>query len=111
MRKKLYVISTLSVWWIKLGIYPELIEPGRPEQNGIHERMHRTLKAEATVPPSSSMRAQQRRFEAFRHEFNGERPHEALAMRYPAEVYRPSAGRCRPASSPTSTRFISRCGG
>jgi transposase InsO family protein len=84
-------LSTLSVWWIKLGIYPELIEPGCPQQNGIHERMHRTLKAEATVPPSSSMRAQQRRFDSFRAEFNGERPHEALEMKYPAEVYRPSA--------------------
>jgi len=83
-------LSQLSVWFIKLGIYPELIEPGEPQQNGIHERMHRTLKEEATVPPGSSMRAQQRKFDAFRLEFNTERPHEALEMKMPAEVYRSS---------------------
>ena len=83
-------LSQLSVWFIKLGIYPELIEPGQPQQNGIHERMHRTLKAEATVPPASNLRAQQRRFDAFRLEFNTERPHEALGMKMPAEVYEPS---------------------
>lgn len=83
-------LSALSVWLIKLGIYPELIQPGRPNQNGIHERMHRTLKREATIPPASSLPAQQRRFDAFRHEFNHDRPHEALHMRRPAQLYRPS---------------------
>jgi transposase InsO family protein len=62
-------LSQLSVWFIKLGIYPELIEPGKPQQNGVHERMHRTLKQEATIPPASSLRAQQRKFDRFREEF------------------------------------------
>ena len=66
----LHRLSTLSVWWIKLGIRPELIEPASPQQNGRHERMHRTLKAEATRPPAASLRAQQRRFNTFRTEFN-----------------------------------------
>ncbi len=83
-------LSALSVWFIKLGIYPELIQPGKPQQNGIHERMHRTLKREATIPPASTLPAQQRRFDAFRQEFNELRPHEALAMQRPAQLYRPS---------------------
>jgi transposase InsO family protein len=83
-------LSQLSVWFIKLGIYPELIEPGKPHQNGVHERMHRTLKQEATIPPANSLLAQQRKLDRFRAEFNRERPHEALAMKRPAEVYRPS---------------------
>jgi hypothetical protein len=84
-------LSQLSVWFIKLGIYPELIEPGEPQQNGIHERMHRTLKQEATIPPASSMPAQQRKFDRFREEFNLVRPHEALGMKRPGEVYQPSS--------------------
>lgn len=83
-------LSPLSVWWIRLGILPELIEPSHPEQNGRHERMHRTLKAEATRPPKASCRAQQRCFDRFRTEFNDERPHEALGQRPPASVYTPS---------------------
>ena len=83
-------LSQLSVWFIKLGIYPELIEPGKPQQNGVHERMHRTLKQEATIPPGSSLRGQQRKFDRFREEFNGERPHEALEMKRPGEIYQPS---------------------
>jgi transposase InsO family protein len=83
-------LSALSVWFIKLGIYPELIEPGRPQQNAVHERMHRTLKREATIPPASSLPAQQRKFDAFRQEFNQLRPHESLAMKRPAQLYRPS---------------------
>ena len=78
-------------WFIKLGIYPELIEPGEPQQNGVHERMHRTLKQEATIPPAGSLRAQQRKFDDFRQEFNQERPREALGMKRPGEVYQPSA--------------------
>jgi putative transposase len=83
-------LSQLSVWWLKLGILPELIEPGKPQQNGRHERMHRTLKAEATKPPGGSMSAQQRRFNEFRLEFNELRPHEALDMSTPAHVHQPS---------------------
>jgi transposase InsO family protein len=83
-------LSRLSVWFIKLGIYPELIEPGKPQQNGVHERMHRTLKQEATIPPSSNLPAQQRRFDRFRVEFNTVRPHEAIDMNRPAEIYRSS---------------------
>lgn len=66
---------------------PELIEPGKPQQNGRHERMHRTLKAETTRPPSNSRIAQQRRFDRFREDFNTERPHEALEMQTPAWLY------------------------
>lgn len=84
-------LSQLSVWFIKLGIYPELIEPGKPQQNGVHERMHRTLKQEATIPPASSMRAQQRKFDGFREEFNQIRPHEAIGMKRPAEIYQSSS--------------------
>jgi len=80
-------LSPLSVWWIRLGIRPELIEPGHPEQNGRHERMHKTLKAEATRPPRADRRTQQRRFDTFRTEFNEERPHEALAQATPASCY------------------------
>jgi len=83
-------LSELSVWWIRLGIYPELIEPAHPEQNGRHERMHKTLKAETTRPPRANLSAQQARFNAFRHEYNEERPHEALDQETPASVYRAS---------------------
>lgn len=83
-------LSQLSVWWIRLGIYPELIEPAHPEQNGRHERMHRTLKAETARPPAPNARQQQRRFDAFRREYNEERPHEALQDETPASVYAPS---------------------
>lgn len=86
-------LSMLSVWLIRLGIYPELIEPGKPQQNGIHERMHRTLKHDATIPPSRSMAAQQKRFEAFLRDFNFDRGHEALGMLRPAELYSPSPRR------------------
>jgi len=88
-------LSPLSVWWIRLGILPELIAPASPQQNGRHERMHRTLKAEATRPPSGNLQAQQTRFNRFRQEYNEERPHEALDQETPASVYRPS-GRALP---------------
>ncbi len=83
-------LSRLSVWWIRLGIRPELIQPSHPEQNGRHERMHRTLKAETTRPPAANARAQQRLFDAFRIEFNHERPHETLENKLPADLYQPS---------------------
>jgi putative transposase len=83
-------LSQLSAWWVRLGILPEFIEPGKPQQNGRHERMHRTLKAETTRPPARTRRAQQRKFDHFREEFNGQRPHEALDRRTPAACYEPS---------------------
>ncbi len=83
-------LSQLSAWWVRLGILPEFIEPGKPHQNGRHERMHRTLKAETTRPPGATLRAQQQKFTHFRAEFNHERPHEALDMRTPAACYQPS---------------------
>ena len=83
----LFNLSKLSVWWLRLGIAIERIKPGRPQQNGRHERMHLTLKKEATRPPGMNTLQQQARFDAFMDEFNNERPHEALAMKYPAELY------------------------
>jgi transposase InsO family protein len=83
-------LSHLSVWWIRLGIEPELTEPASPSQNGRHERMHRTLKAEATRPPAGNLAAQQVRFNRFRAEYNEERPHESLGQEPPASVYKPS---------------------
>jgi putative transposase len=83
-------LSQLSVWWISLGIIPERIEPGKPQQNGRHERMHRTLKEETALPARANIRAQQSRFNLFRHVYNHERPHEALNMETPAALYVPS---------------------
>ena len=84
-------LSRLSVWWLKLGIRPERIAPGKPQQNGRHERMHGTLKAATATPPAATLAAQQRRFNRFRREFNEERPHEALGQKPPASLYRVSA--------------------
>jgi transposase InsO family protein len=81
-------LSRLSMWWIRLGILPERIEPGRPQQNGRHERMHRTLKQATARPPASTTAAQQRRFVEFQAEYNQERPHEALGQTPPASHYR-----------------------
>jgi len=83
----LFNLSRLSVWWLRLGIAIERIKPGHPQQNGRHERMHLTLKKEATRPPGMNSLQQQDRFDAFVHEFNDERPHEALGMKCPAELY------------------------
>ena len=83
-------LSALSIGWIKIGILPERIDPGHPEQNGRHERMHKTLKAEATAPPQATLADQQRVFDRFRHEYNDERPHEALDQKPPASRYTPS---------------------
>ncbi|HEY0779715.1 MAG TPA: IS481 family transposase [Gemmatirosa sp.] len=83
-------LSQLNVWWLRLGIQHQRILPGQPQQNGAHERMHKTLKAEACRPPQGTCRAQQRRFDAFRREYNGERPHTALGGRTPASQYAPS---------------------
>lgn len=84
-------LSGLSVSRLRLGISVERIQPGQPQQNGRHERMHLTLKKEATKPPGQNFLQQQMKFDQFPHEYNHERPHQALGMRYPAELYRPSA--------------------
>ena len=84
-------LSPLSVWWIKLGIVPERIQPGHPEQNGRHERFHRTLKTECLQPPASDLAAQQACFDKFQQVYNAERPHQALAQQSPASVYTPSS--------------------
>jgi putative transposase len=90
-------LSELSVWWIKLGIAPERIEPGKPQQNGRHERMHKTLKDEVASKPEVDRQAQQLAFDRFRHEYNDVRPHEALEMATPASRYTTSR-RVMPAS-------------
>jgi len=110
-------LSSLSAWWVRLGVLPELIEPGKPQQNGRHERMHKTLKAEATVPPAGNLAAQQRRFNRFREEFNHERPHEALDQQTPASVYiasaRPMPNKLPPLEYPDrfEVRYVSANGG
>jgi transposase InsO family protein len=86
----LFNLSRLAVWWLRLGIAIERIKPGRPQQNGRHERMHLTLKKEATRPPGMNSLQQQAKFDAFLQEFNTERPHEAIAMKCPADLYKPS---------------------
>lgn len=83
-------LSRLAVWWLRLGILVERIEPGHPEQNGRHERMHRTLKEATTRPVAANLRAQQRVFDRFRQEYNHDRPHEALGQKPPATAYAPS---------------------
>jgi len=86
----LHGLSQLNVWWMRLGIQHQRIQPARPQQNGVHERMHRTLKAGACRPPRGTLAAQQRAFNRFRTEFNEERPHQALHGRTPGSRYRPS---------------------
>ena len=93
-------LSRLSIWWLKLGINIERIKPGHPEQNGRHERMHLTLKKEATKPASFNFLQQQSRFDDFQTIYNNERPHQALGGQYPAEVYTPSARSYRVAEEP-----------
>jgi transposase InsO family protein len=90
-------LSELSAWWSLLGIRHERIAPGKPQQNGRHERMHLTLKQETAMPPQRSMHAQQRAFDHFRKEYNVDRPHAALGQRVPADYYQPSA---RPVPDP-----------
>ena len=86
----LYGLSKLAVWWLRLGIRLERITPGHPEQNGRHERMHLTLKLAATRPAAGNVLQQQARFDDFVDQYNRERPHQALEMKVPADVYRPS---------------------
>ena len=110
-------LSRLSVWWIRLGIFPELIQPGRPSQNGRHERMHKTLEQETTRPPAATIVGQQRRFNRFMHAFNTERPHEALGQETPASLYssspRPFPSRLPKVEYPEhfEKRLVSRNGG
>jgi len=86
----MFGLSKLSVWWLRLGIDIERIKPGRPQQNGRHERMHLTLKKEATKPAAKNFLQQQGKFDRFLECFNQERPHQAIGMKYPAEIYTPS---------------------
>jgi putative transposase len=87
----LFGLSKLSVWWLRLGIDIERIKPGNPQQNGRHERMHLTLKKEATKPAARNLLQQQDKFDHFIQVYNHERPHQAIGMRYPAELYKPSS--------------------
>lgn len=96
----LFNLSKLSVWWLRLGIDIERIKPGNPQQNGRHERMHKTLKKEATRPSGQNSLQQQAKFDDFAEEFNTERPHEALHMKIPCEIYRPSPRPYRGLSDP-----------
>jgi transposase InsO family protein len=82
-------LSALSVWWLKLGIEPRYIPPSSPQDNGRHERMHRTLKAETSKPPARSAAEQQVRFDSFRRHYNEDRPHEALGQKAPAQLWQP----------------------
>ena len=111
----LFNLSKLSVWWLRLGISIERIKPGHPQQNGRHERMHLTLKKEATRPAGANILQQQAKFDAFLEEFNNERPHEALAMKCPAEVYTASMQPYRGIADPQypfhdKTVVVTNCG-
>jgi len=111
----LFGLSKLSVWWLRLGINIERIKPGHPEQNGRHERMHLTLKNEATRPASFNFLQQQERFDRFIRVYNNERPHQALNGVYPGDVYTPSARAYRPPDAPEypfhdRTIRVTRCG-
>lgn len=97
-------LSALSVWWVRLGIRLERIQPGEPQQNGRHERMHRTLKEATANPPQRNLRAQQKAFDAFEWEYNQERPHEALGQKPPAWFYEPS-GRDYPERLPAQRGY------
>lgn len=97
-------LSRLSVWWMRLGIEPERIRPGHPEENGRLERLHKTLKAETAKPPEHSLRQQQQSFNRFREEYNYERPHEALGQKPPGEFYTPS-NRSYPGRLPKSPDY------
>lgn len=88
--RSIHGLSRLNVWWMKLGIIHQRIRPAHPQENGRHERMHRTLKAETTRPPAETISAQQRRFNRWRGQFNEDRPHQAIAFASPAMLYLPS---------------------
>lgn len=107
--------SRLSVWWLRLGIIIERIKPGHPEQNGRHERMHLTLKKEATKPAEFNLLQQQSRFDNFVDRYNNERPHQGLGMQMPGEVYTPSVRMYQPPEDPSypyhdKTICVTQCG-
>ena len=111
----LFGLSRLSVWWLRLGIQIQRIKPGHPEQNGRHERMHLTLKKEATRPASFNFLQQQERFDSFSGVYNNERPHQALSGAYPGDIYTPSTREYRPPDEPEypyhdRTIRVTRCG-
>nr|WP_321527346.1 IS481 family transposase [Sedimenticola selenatireducens] len=111
----LFGLSRLSVWWLRLGIAIERIQPGQPQQNGRHERMHLTLKKEATKPPAFNFLQQQERFDQFLEVYNNQRPHQALGMKYPGELYTPSTREYRVPEVPEypfhdRTVKITKCG-
>ena len=111
----LFGLSTLAVWWLRLGIKLQRIKPGNPQQNGRHERMHRTLKKEATKPASFNFLQQQQRFDRFVEVYNHERPHQALGGAYPGDLYTPSAPLYQPPPEPEypyhdRTVRVTRCG-
>ncbi len=89
-RSAFFGLSKLSVWWLRLGIRIERIKPGNPQQNGRHERMHLALRKEVTRPAGRNFLQQQAKFDQFMHCHNFERPHQAIGMKYPAELYSPS---------------------
>lgn len=114
--RTLFGLSKLSVWWLRLGIRIQRIQPGHPEQNGRHERMHLTLKQATTLPPGKNILQQQEIFEEFKETFNQERPHDGIGKRYPAEIYKKSI-RLLPEALPDpeypgfdKTLRVSRCG-
>ena len=111
----LFGLSRLSVWWLRLGIQIQRIQPGKPQQNGRHERIHLTLKKEATKPASFNFLQQQERFDDFTGVYNNERPHQALGGAYPGDVYTPSGREYRPPEEPEypyhdRTIRVTRCG-
>ena len=111
----MFGLSRLAVWWLRLGIRLQRIKPGKPQQNGRHERMHLTLKNETTKPAAFNFLQQQERFEEFIRVYNQERPHQALGGLYPAEIYTPSARPYAPPHDPEypfhdRTVRITRCG-
>jgi putative transposase len=111
----LFGLSKLSVWWLRLGIAIERIKPGHPQQNGRHERMHLTLKQEATKPPAFNFLQQQEKLDAFVEVYNNQRPHQALGGAYPGELYTPSPRLYEPPPDPTypfheRTVRVTRCG-
>jgi len=111
----LFGLSKLAVWWLRLGIAIERIKPGNPQQNGRHERMHLTLKQDATKPASFNFLQQQDRFDDFIEVYNNERPHQAIDMKYPGELYTPSTREYRPPEPPEypyhdKTIQITNCG-
>ena len=111
----LFGLSKLAIWWLRLGIQIQRIQPGKPQQNGRHERMHLTLKQEATRPPAFNFLQQQERFERFIQVYNHERPHQALSGAYPAEIYTPSGREYHPPPEPEypfhdRTVRVTRCG-